>query len=77
MPKIRTTISIDDGVLRAVRVRAAREGCPDSEVIERALRREVGLDLLERLWSRSDLDEDEAAALVDEAVRATRAAARP
>ncbi|MGH3090955.1 MAG: CopG family transcriptional regulator, partial [Gaiellaceae bacterium] len=50
MPKVRTTLTIDDEVLRAVKVRAARSGKGDSEVIEEALRRELGLDLLERLW---------------------------
>lgn len=72
MPKVRTTVSIDEDVLRAVRVRAAREGRPDGEVIERALRREVGLDLLERLWSQSELDEAGAQALADEAISAVR-----
>ncbi len=72
MPKVRTTISIDDDVLRALRVRAAREGRPDGELIEAALRRDLGLDLLERLWRRNDMTPDEAEALVVEAKRETR-----
>jgi hypothetical protein len=45
----------------------------DREVIEEALRRYLGLDLLERLWAKNDLGEDEAVALPLEAQRATRA----
>lgn len=67
MPKVRTTLTIDEEVLRAVKIRAARTGKGDSEVIEEALRRELGLDLLERLWQRNDLPEDEATALAVEA----------
>jgi hypothetical protein len=38
VPKVRTTMTIDDDVLRAVRVRAARSDKRPSEVIEDALR---------------------------------------
>lgn len=72
MPKVRTTLTIDADVLRAVKVRGARTGKGDSEVIEQALRHELGLDLLDRLWERSDLPEDEATALAVEAQHATR-----
>jgi hypothetical protein len=60
MPRARTTITLDERVLRAVRVKAARSGRRDSDVIEEALRRDLGLDLLERVWETADLDEDEA-----------------
>jgi hypothetical protein len=72
MSKVRTTLTIDPEVLRAVKVRAARLGKGDSDVIEEALRRDLGLDLLDRLWASNDLDEDAAAALAAEAVRHTR-----
>lgn len=72
MPKVRTTLTIDDEVLRAVKVRAARSGKGDSEVIEDALRRDLGLDLLDRLWQRNDMDEDEAMSLAVEAQHRTR-----
>jgi hypothetical protein len=72
MAKVRTTLTIDEEVLRAVRVRAARTGKGDSQVIEEALRRELGLDLLERLWSRNKLPEAEAEKLAVEAQHATR-----
>jgi len=72
MSKVRTTLTIDEDVLRAVKVRGARTGKGDSEVIEEALRRELGFDLLERLWQKNDLDEDAAMALAVEAQHETR-----
>ncbi len=72
MPRVRTTLTIDEEVLRAVKVRGARTGRGDSEVIEQALRRELGLDLLDRLWQSNDLSEDEATALAVEAQHETR-----
>jgi hypothetical protein len=72
MAKVRTTLTIDESVMRAVKVRAARTGRGDSEVIEEALRRDLGLDLLERLWERNKLSEEEATALAVEAQHKTR-----
>jgi hypothetical protein len=51
MPKTRTTLTVDEEVLRAVRIKAARTGMRDSQVIEESLRRDLGLDALERIWS--------------------------
>jgi hypothetical protein len=72
MPKVRTTLTIDEDVLRWVKVRAARTGKGDSQVIEEALRRDLGLDLLEQLWERNQMGEDEAVDLAVEAQHATR-----
>lgn len=72
MTKVRTTLTIDPDVLRAVKVRAARLGKGDSDVIEEALRRDLGLELLDRLWAVNDLDEDAALALAVEAQHRTR-----
>lgn len=72
MSKVRTTLTIDEEVLRAVKMRAARTGQGDSAVIEAALRRDLGLDLLERLWKQNDLTEQEAVDLAVEAQHATR-----
>jgi len=76
MPKLRTTLTIDESVLRAVKVRAARSGRGDSEVIEEALRRDLGLDLLERMWERNDLSERDAIELAVEAQHRTRSRPR-
>lgn len=72
MAKTRTTLTIDNDVLRAVKVRAARTGRGDSEVIEEALRQHLGLDLLDRLWARNDLTEQQALDLAVEGQHATR-----
>ena len=72
MTKVRTTLTIDPEVLRAVKVRAARMGKGDSDVIEEALRRDLGLDLLDRLWAANDVEDDAALALAVEAQHSTR-----
>ena len=76
MSKVRTTLTIDEEVLRAVKVRAARSGKGDSEVIEDALRRDLGLDLLERIWAQNDMSEEEAQSLATEAQHASRPSER-
>jgi hypothetical protein len=72
MSKVRTTLTIDESVMRAVKMRAARTGRGDSQVIEDSLRRDLGLDLLERLWARNSLSERDATALAVEAQHQTR-----
>jgi hypothetical protein len=72
MSKVRTTLTIDEAVMRAVKLRAARTGRGDSQVIEESLRRDMGLDLLERLWERNDLPERHATTLAVEAQHKTR-----
>jgi hypothetical protein len=72
MSKVRTTLTIDESVMRAVKLRAARTGRGDSQVIEDSLRRDLGLDLLERLWERNNLSEGDATALAVEAQHQTR-----
>jgi hypothetical protein len=72
MAKVRTTVTLDAEVLRAVKIRAARLGRGDSEVIEASLRRDLGLDLLDRLWAKDELSEEAAAALAVEAQHRTR-----
>jgi hypothetical protein len=72
MTKTRTTLTIDEEVLRAVKVRAARTGKGESEVIEEAVRRDLGLDLMERLWARNKMTEEEAMKLAVEEQRAFR-----
>jgi len=69
---VRTTVTLDDEVLRAVKVRAARLGRGDSQVIEASLRRDLGLDVLDQLWAKNDLSESDAIALAVEAQHRTR-----
>ena len=70
---MRTTLTIDEDVLRAVKLRAAGTGKGDSEVIEDALRRDLGLDALDELWARVEpLSDDEAMTLALEAQQFAR-----
>lgn len=52
MAKTRTTVTLDEEVYRAVKIKAARTGKRDSQVIEEALRRDLGVDELDALWAR-------------------------
>lgn len=76
MPKVRTTLTIDGNLLRAVKIAAARSGQADSEVIEAAVRRDLGFEVIDRLWARNDMSEDAAMDLALDAQRAARAPAR-
>ncbi len=72
MAKTRTTVTLEEDVLRAVKLRAASTGRGDSEVIEEALRSQLGLDFLDSMWAKATLDEAEADALAVEAQHRTR-----
>lgn len=72
MAKRKTTVYLDEDVLREARIQAARTGKKDSELIESAIRSYLGLDVLDDVWSRSDLDEESALQLAYEALEATR-----
>jgi hypothetical protein len=76
MRKVRTTLTLDEEVMRLVKVRAARQGKGDSEVIEESLRRDLGLELLDRLWSGDRLSEEQAMQLALEAQHSTRSRRR-
>jgi len=74
--KVRTTVTLEEEVLRLVKVRAARLGKGDSQVIEESLRRDLGLELLDRLWSENRMDEAQAMKLAREAQHSTRSRRR-
>ena len=74
MARVRTTLTIDEDVLRWVKIRAARTGVSDSAVIEESLRRDLKLDVLDQLWAHATLTEEEASLLAVEAQHATRPA---
>ena len=79
MAKVKTTLSIDEGLMRQVRVRAARTGRRDSEVLENALRE--GLGIIDRIRARANLTEEAAYEVAHQAVhearRTRRARSRP
>lgn len=68
----KVTLYVDEAVLRAARVRAARTDRRDSDIVEDALRSYLGFDVVERTWAHSDLDEDAAMRLAVEETRAVR-----
>lgn len=70
--RTKTTVYLDPEVLRATRVSAARKGRRDSDIVEDALRRYLGLEVLEKVWSRSDLTEEAALKLANDEVHASR-----
>ncbi len=63
MARKKTTVYLDEEILRAAKVAAARQNKREYEILEEALRRYLGMDLLERIWERADLTEEEALAL--------------
>ncbi len=58
--KRKTTVYLEDDVLKTMRVTAARAGKRDYQVVEEALRAYLGLELLEKVAARSSLSETEA-----------------
>ena len=71
--KKKVTLYVDEDVMRAARVRAARTDKRDSEVVEAALRAYLGFDVLASVWARSNLSEDDAMRLALEETHAARA----
>lgn len=72
MSKVRTTVTLDEEVLRAVKLRAARTGKRDSDVIEEALRSQLSIDLFATIWENAAMDPDDAMELALEAQREAR-----
>lgn len=74
MARRKTTVTIDEDLLRAAKVAAAREGKPDYVIFEEALRQRLGVGLIDRLragFVDLELSEEQA---MDVAVRETKAA---
>jgi hypothetical protein len=74
MARSKATVYLHPDVLRATRIRAARTGKRDSDVVEDALREHLGLAVVERVRGRSDLTGDNAMALAYEELHAERKA---
>ena len=76
MARRKTTVYIDEELLRAARIRAARTGKRDSEILEEALRRYLVLGVLDRVAARSKLGDDEALALANDELHKMRRSRR-
>jgi hypothetical protein len=72
MARSKATVYLDPDVLRATRVRAARTGRKDSDIVEEALREYLGLAVIDRIRSRSSLSPEDAERLANEAVHEAR-----
>lgn len=72
MARKKVTWYIDEEVLRATRVSAARQGRRDSDVVEEALGRYTLLQLLDEVSSRSGLSDEEAMKLAYDELHAMR-----
>ncbi len=72
MAKRKTTVYIDDEVLRATKVLAARTGRREYEIVGDALRSYLGLEAVESVWRRSQLTAEEAQAIAYEELHAMR-----
>ena len=57
--KRKTTVYLEDGLVRALKVAAARSGQREYQVVEQALRSFLGMELLDKVGSRSSLSEKE------------------
>lgn len=68
----KTTVYIDEELLRATKILAVRRGKKEYEVFEEALRGHLGLDVIQKVRGRSTLDEDDAMALADAEKHAAR-----
>ncbi len=72
MPRKKTTVYIDEELLKAAKISATRTGKKDYQVFEEALRQYLGLGLLEQVWQRSKLRESEALRLAYRELHSSR-----
>ena len=70
--KRKLTVYLDPEVARATRVHAARTDQPDSQVVEEALRRLLGITALDEAHGLSTWDEDAAMEIANAEVHAYR-----
>jgi metal-responsive CopG/Arc/MetJ family transcriptional regulator len=76
MAKQKTTLYLDEELLRRTELAAAESGRDESEVVEDALRRYLGLEVVEQVWARNAenaLDPEAALELAYAELRAFRA----
>lgn len=74
MAKVKTTLSLDEQLMRHIRVRAARTGRTQSDVLEQALRE--GLGAIDRIRSKNEADEEEVLDVASRAVHEIRSEGR-
>ena len=67
-----TTVTLDEKVIEDLHAVADRLGASEDAVVEQSVQRFVSLDVLDELWARNHLPEDEAHAIAAEELRAFR-----
>lgn len=72
MAKKKTTVYLDEDILRATKVMAARSGRREYQIVEEALKRYLGLEGVKNIWARSDLSEEQALDLAYREIHAAR-----
>ena len=72
MARTKTTVYLEPEVLRAMRIRAARTGKRESQVLEDALRQFLGLSAVGEVRVKADLVEEAAFELASDELRAAR-----
>jgi hypothetical protein len=73
MGRKKTTVYLDEDLLRAAKVMAARTGARDYEVLEAALKSFLGYGILERARGKGKLSEERALSLAYRELHAHRA----
>jgi len=72
MPRRKTTVYLDEELLRAAKVVAARTDRREYEIVEEALRDDLGISSMEAIRRRSDLSDEEAMELAVAETHAVR-----
>ena len=76
MARTKTTVYLEPEVLRATRIRAARTGKRDSQIVEDALRQFLGVSVVDEIRAKADLDEGTALELAYDELHALRRSRR-
>lgn len=72
MARKKTTVYLEEDLLKAAKIVAAREGKREYQVLEDALRQYLGLGVVEKVWRRGALREQQALRLAYKELHAAR-----
>ncbi len=72
MTRKKTTVYMEEDLLKAAKIVAVRTGKKEYEILEDALRQYLGLSVIETVWRRSGLREDQALRLAYKELHAAR-----
>lgn len=72
MARKKTTVYLDEDLLKAAKIVAVRTGKKEYQVLEDALRQYLGLSVIEKVWRRGTLREDQALRLAYKELHAAR-----